>query len=81
MGIYALNIAEWVVAKYATALAGIVLVNINPAYQAEELAFTINEANCKALITMDPMGTGAFEKIIASLAPEVADSTAGNLKS
>ena len=80
VGIYALNIAEWCVAMYATALSGIVLVNINPAYQAEELAFTINEAKCKALITMDPMGSGAYEKIIASLAPEVADNIAGNLK-
>ena len=81
VGMCAGNIAEWPVVQYGTALAGIVLVNINPAYTAEEIAFTINEAGCKALITMDLADTGHYQKLIASLAPEVSDNTPGNLKS
>jgi len=75
------NIAEWPIVMYGTALAGIVLVNINPAYTAEEIAFTINEAGCKAFITMDLGDTGHYQKLIASLAPEISESTPGNLKS
>src|SRR5579859_2700525 len=37
VGIWAPNCAEWVQLQYATAKAGIVLVNINPAYRSHEL--------------------------------------------
>src|SRR5919106_1854970 len=34
LGIWAPNCAEWVLVQYATAKAGIILVNVNPAYRA-----------------------------------------------
>ena len=33
VGIWAPNCAEWVLLQYATAKAGVILVNINPAYR------------------------------------------------
>lgn len=79
MALYTLNIAEWTIASYAAALADLVLVNINPAYQAEELEWTLNEVECQALITADTFKVGNYEKIIAQIAPEVAESTPGNV--
>ena len=38
VGIWAPNCAEWVLTQYATAKAGIILVNVNPAYRTTELA-------------------------------------------
>ena len=37
IGIWSPNNAEWVVAQFATAKAGLILVNINPAYRTAEV--------------------------------------------
>jgi fatty-acyl-CoA synthase len=37
IGIWSPNNAEWVVAQFATAKTGLILVNINPAYRSAEL--------------------------------------------
>lgn len=51
VGIWSPNNAEWVLAQYATAMAGLVLVNINPAYRLSELEYALNKVGCLALIT------------------------------
>ena len=50
LGIWSPNCAEWVLVQYATAKAGIVLVNINPAYRTSELAFALAQSGCRALV-------------------------------
>src|ERR1700761_7767046 len=39
VGIWAPNCAEWVIAQYAMAKIGAILVNVNPAYRTHELAY------------------------------------------
>src|ERR1700678_1378578 len=39
VGIWSPNRVEWALVQYATAKAGIVLVNVNPAYRAHELRY------------------------------------------
>ncbi|MBN8897591.1 MAG: AMP-binding protein, partial [Rhodospirillales bacterium] len=51
VGIWSPNNAEWVVTQFATAKAGLVLVNINPAYRLHELDYALNKVGCRALIT------------------------------
>ncbi|MSP83418.1 MAG: AMP-binding protein [Alphaproteobacteria bacterium] len=51
VGIWSPNCAEWAVTQFATAKAGLVLVNINPAYRVTELDYALNRVGCKALIT------------------------------
>jgi len=51
VGIWAPNCAEWVVAQFATAKAGLILVNINPAYRTIELEHVLRAVECRALIT------------------------------
>src|SRR5690242_2688813 len=43
VGIWATNCHEWVVVQYATARIGAILVNINPAYQANELEYVLRQ--------------------------------------
>ena len=50
LGIWSPNCAEWVLVQYATARAGIVLVNINPAYRTSELAYVLAQSGCRALV-------------------------------
>src|SRR5688500_221765 len=43
MGIWAPNCAEWVLVQYASAKAGVILVNVNPAYRTSELEYVLNQ--------------------------------------
>jgi len=50
VGIWAPNRAEWVIAQFAAARAGAILVNLNPAYRAAELEFALNRAGVSVLL-------------------------------
>jgi fatty-acyl-CoA synthase len=49
VGVWSPNRFEWVVLQYATARIGAILVNINPAYKATELAYVLNQAGVSVL--------------------------------
>ena len=49
-GIWSPNRIEWALVQYATAKAGVILVNINPAYRAHELRFALAQSGCRMLI-------------------------------
>jgi fatty-acyl-CoA synthase len=48
-GVWATNCAEWVYLQLAAARAGLVLVNVNPAYRAHELAYVLKKSGMKAI--------------------------------
>jgi fatty-acyl-CoA synthase len=49
VGIWSTNRLEWVVMQFAVTSIGAVLVHINPAYREDELAYSVEHVNCKAL--------------------------------
>ena len=51
IGIWSPNNAEWVLTQLATAKAGLILVNINPAYRLAELEYALLKVGCRALVT------------------------------
>ncbi len=79
VGIWSLNNAEWVVTQFATAKAGIILVNINPAYRLHELEYALNKVGCKALITATQFKTSNYMGMLGELAPELASAAPGQL--
>ena len=81
VGIWSLNNAEWVVVQFATAKAGLILVNINPSYRLTELEFALNKVGCKALVTATAFKTSDYIGMLATLAPELADAAPGALHS
>jgi fatty-acyl-CoA synthase len=50
VGIWARNRHEWVVTQFATARIGAILVTINPAYKAAELAYALDKAGVSLLV-------------------------------
>ena len=70
VGIVAPNCAEWVVAQFATAKAGLVLVNVNPAYRLPELNYALNAAGCSALITAPNFKTSDYIGMLNTLMPK-----------
>jgi len=79
IGIWSPNNAEWVVAQFATAKAGLILVNINPAYRLTEVEYALNKVGCKALITATSFKTSDYIGMINTLAPELAIARPGLL--
>jgi fatty-acyl-CoA synthase len=79
VAIWAPNCAEWVIAQFATAKAGIILVNINPAYRLSELEYALNKVGCRALITATAFKSSDYIGMVNTLAPELAASSPGRL--
>jgi fatty-acyl-CoA synthase len=50
VGIWAPNVAEWLVTQFATARIGAILVNINPSYRRHELEYALRQSGCALLI-------------------------------
>jgi fatty-acyl-CoA synthase len=80
VGIWSQNNAEWALTQFATAKAGLVLVNINPAYRRTEIEYALNKVGCRALILSPRFKTSDYLEILGSLAPELAHATPGRLE-
>ncbi|HVC54650.1 MAG TPA: AMP-binding protein [Stellaceae bacterium] len=79
VGIWSPNNAQWVIAQFATAKAGLILVNINPAYRVSELEYALNKAGCVALITATRFKSSDYLAMLGELAPQLAAASPGNL--
>jgi fatty-acyl-CoA synthase len=69
MGIWASNRAEWVLVQYASAKAGIVLVNVNPAYRTSELEYVLRQSGCRLLVAARAFKSSDYAAMIAEVAP------------
>ena len=67
VGIWSPNNAEWVVTQFATAKAGLILVNINPAYRTHELDYALNKVGCRALVTATAFKTSDYLAMLLEL--------------
>ncbi len=81
IGIWSPNNSEWVITQFATAKAGLILVNINPAYRLSELDYALNKVACKALITADSFKSSDYVGMLRELAPEIDRCAPGQLQS
>ena len=80
IGIWSPNNAEWVFTQFATAKAGLILVNINPAYRVAELEYALNKVGCKALILAERFKTSDYVGMLRELAPELNRAAPGKLE-
>jgi len=80
IGMWSPNNAEWVITQFATAKAGLILVNINPAYRLAELEYALNKAGSVALITATQFKSSDYVGMLRELAPGLASASPGNLR-
>ena len=81
IGIWSQNNLEWALTQFATAKAGLVLVNINPAYRRAELEYALNKVGCRALILSPAFKSSDYLEMLSDLAPELATCKPGALRS
>ena len=80
VAIWAPNCAEWVVTQFATAKAGLILVNINPAYRLAELEYALNKVGVAGIVTATAFRTSDYVGMLNALAPELASAAPGQLR-
>lgn len=73
IGIWAPNCAEWTLVQFASARAGLVLVNINPAYRPHELRYALRKVGCSALILAPTYKSSDYLSMLASVRHEIPD--------
>ena len=79
VGIWSPNNIEWLITQFATAKAGLILVNINPAYRKAELSYTLTKVACKALILASEFKSSDYIGMLNEIAPGIEKSGDGFL--
>jgi fatty-acyl-CoA synthase len=64
VGVWATNCVEWLMLQFGCALAGVVLVNINPASRSHELSFILRKSGIKALFLRDQDSRANYRAIL-----------------
>jgi fatty-acyl-CoA synthase len=64
LGIWSPNCVEWLMLQFATAKAGVILVNINPAYRTTELEYALNQSGCRVLVAASSFKSSDYEAMV-----------------
>jgi fatty-acyl-CoA synthase len=70
VGIWASNCVEWVLLEYGCARAGLVLVNVNPAYRSRDLAYILRKSGMRALFLRESDARANYRAILDEAAAE-----------
>ncbi len=81
VAIWSPNRPEWVLAQFATARIGAILVNINPACRVSELEHALKQTGAKAIILASRFKTSEYIAMLQDLVPELASCAPGRLTS
>ena len=81
VAIWATNHPEWVLVQFGTAMAGIVLVNINPAYRTHELEYALGNSEVSALLLIERFKSSDYVGMVYSVCPDARESKPGALRS
>lgn len=71
VAVWANNIPEWVLMEFASAMAGLTLVTINPAFQARELKYVLEQSRAEGLYLVDEFRGNPMAKIADEVCAEV----------
>jgi fatty-acyl-CoA synthase len=69
VGLWAPNRYEWVVAQFAAARVGAILVNINPAYRPAELEFALNRSGVSLLLLARGFRSADYRRSLDEVRP------------
>ncbi|TKR87268.1 hypothetical protein L596_011690 [Steinernema carpocapsae] len=77
VGIWGPNYYEWVVTQFGSALAGMVLVTINPMYRTDELEYALRQVGVKALITPTEYKKANYYRALNEIIPQLTSEKEG----
>jgi fatty-acyl-CoA synthase len=77
VGLWSPNRYEWVLAQFATARIGAIMVCLNPAYRTSELEFTLRQSGCTLLLAAPSFRTSDYVAMwnqVSAACPSVRDA-------
>jgi fatty-acyl-CoA synthase len=74
IAIYAPNCEEWTLLQFACARIGHILVNINPAYQTNDLKYSLRKLNVNTLIMPRSLKSSNYLDIMKTIAPDLIET-------
>src|SRR5690349_4357113 len=80
VALWATNWPQWVLLQFATARIGAVLVTVNPAYRAHELAYVVRQSDSAALFLIDKYRTSDYFAMVNEAVPELAGAERSRLQ-
>lgn len=81
VGIWALNVPDWITFFFACAKIGAVLVTVNTAYKSHELDYVLKQSDMKAIAITEGFRDVNYLNVLYELVGELKTSNRGNLKS
>src|SRR5947209_16091314 len=72
VGVWSPNRAEWLLAQYATAKLGVILVNINPAYRTSELEYALGQSGCRWILAAPGTKSADFVEMVSQVRPHLS---------
>ncbi|MDE0103373.1 MAG: AMP-binding protein [Bryobacterales bacterium] len=79
VGMWASSCVEWVYLQFATARIGAVLVNVNPAYRARDLAYILRRSSMKAIFLHEEDRWVNYSDVLAEARSEGPDALLGSV--
>jgi fatty-acyl-CoA synthase len=67
LGIWSPNCAEWTLVQFASARLGVILVNVNPAYQTSELEYVLRQSGTRMLISAVSHKSSDYRAMVAQV--------------
>ncbi len=69
VAIWAPNIAQWVMMEFGAAMAGVVLVTVNPAFKGAELQYVLNQSRSAGVFVVNAFRGNPMRATVAEVAP------------
>ncbi|MCA0242950.1 MAG: AMP-binding protein [Proteobacteria bacterium] len=69
VAVWAHNIPQWLVLEFGAALAGVVLVTVNPALRAAEVEYVLSQSRAAGVFTLDGLRGFAMLEAVQALQP------------
>ncbi len=79
LAVWATNWPQWVWLQFAAAKVGAVLVTVNPAYRAGELAYVLEQSEASGLFMISRFRDSDYMAMLREVCPEIAGSRPGRL--
>jgi len=71
IAVYANNLPEWVLLEFASGMAGLVLVTVNPAYQKRELKYVLEQSRSEAIYYVEEFRGSPMKAIADEVCAEL----------
>ena len=79
IGIWSTNNIEWLLLQMATARIGAILVNINPAYRPQELAYALQHSEVQGLFVIPNFRNSDYISMLVDLMPDLSSAPSTTL--